>query len=146
MRSEGFSFNSDVWRLELCSPSVARAFATVVNCRQPCPAADVRSEGAKPHRWAALAKCDKIISWRSISSQITWFSWVLRHALRLRLLFAWRPSTFTLFIAIWSCNMHAKRYYTSFFEKCCFMLNCFVYKLLVIWDFVVWKNLNEIVK
>ena len=90
--AKGSRLTLEVWRFELCSPSVARAAATVRNRRQPF--ANDRSEAAKPHRWVALTKCDKIISWRSISSQIAWFSCVLLHGLRLRLRFAWQAQYF----------------------------------------------------
>ncbi len=72
MRSEGFSFNSGGLEVGVV---FAECCFGVRNHSQPF--ATVRFEVAKPHRWAALTKCDKIICWRSISSQIAWFHCVL---------------------------------------------------------------------
>ena len=39
MRSEGFSFNFESLRVELCSPVVVFVFATVRKCSNPAPMA-----------------------------------------------------------------------------------------------------------
>ena len=72
MRSEGFTFNSG--GLEV---GVVFAQCCFGVRDRPQLFATVRDEVAKPHRWEALARCDKIICHRSISSQIAWFCCVL---------------------------------------------------------------------
>ena len=52
--AKGSRLTLEVWRLESCSPSVARATETVRNGSQRD-----RNEVAKPHQWVALTKCDK---------------------------------------------------------------------------------------
>ena len=54
MRSEGFSFNS-----EGLGVGVVFAQRSSSDRHRSQPSATVRSEGAKPHRWAALRKCDQ---------------------------------------------------------------------------------------
>ncbi len=68
--AKGSRLTLEVWRLELGSLSVVLVSATVRN----------RDEVAKPQRWAALTKCDKIICRTSILSQIAWFCCVSWHA------------------------------------------------------------------
>ena len=76
MRSEGFSFNSG--GLEVGVVFAQRCFHDRNRSRHVRNRSrHVRSGVPKPHCWAALTKCDKMICWRSISSLIAWFCCML---------------------------------------------------------------------
>ena len=91
MRSEGFSFNSG-------GRGVVFAQRCFHDRNRPQPSAGVRNEGAisltivgRAHKmWQNVLR---MTCSRPISTQIAWFCWVLRHALRLRLRFAWQAQS-----------------------------------------------------